>query len=236
MITGLVREVFFSVQGEGVFVGFPQVFIRFAGCNLSCAYCDVPGAGRAQAFSAAHLASLAIEAREQAGGGPVHSLALTGGEPLLQAGFLAQLAPLLAAAGFALYLETNGTLPAALGLVAGHLDYIAVDFKLPAALGGRELWREHAAFLGRCLEHLAPPAVFVKVVVRGAGERQELARAASLVAEVSREVTLIIQPALDSSGRCLPSPAEIRVLYGIARGRCPAARLIPPVHRLLGLP
>ncbi len=79
-----VAECFASIQGESTFAGLPCYFIRLAGCNLRCVYCDTPGAWAggteqgipelAEAFRASGLTLAEI----------------TGGEPLLQAGLLAR--------------------------------------------------------------------------------------------------------------------------------------------------
>src|SRR3989339_2270889 len=60
-----ISEVFSSYQGEGIFVGQPQVFIRFCGCNLRCGYCDTPENQHLHEhqkyFSLSHILELACE-------------------------------------------------------------------------------------------------------------------------------------------------------------------------------
>jgi 7-carboxy-7-deazaguanine synthase len=131
-----VKEIFYTLQGEGANAGRAAVFCRFAGCNLwsgrevdretaECRFCDTDfvgtdGAGGGKFRDAAALA-LAVEAA-WAGGEKDRFVVLTGGEPALQVD-----APLLAALHehkFTIAIETNGTLP----LPAG-IDWICMSPK-----------------------------------------------------------------------------------------------------------
>ena len=134
-----VKEIFLTLQGEGGQAGRPAVFCRFAGCNLwsgreqdrakaVCNFCDTdfvgvdgPGGGR---FTDADALVAAVEAAWT--GGPSDRLTvLTGGEPLLQVD--AALVDALHARGFAIALETNGTLVAPQGI-----DWVCVSPKAQA--------------------------------------------------------------------------------------------------------
>jgi 7-carboxy-7-deazaguanine synthase len=131
-----VKEIFLTLQGEGGQAGRAAVFCRFAGCNLwsgreqdraeaACTFCDTdfvgmdgPGGGR---FAAADDLAAAVEAAWK-GGREDRLVVCTGGEPLLQLD--AALIEALHARGFAIALETNGTLPAPKGV-----DWICVSPK-----------------------------------------------------------------------------------------------------------
>ena len=103
----LVSELFYSIQGESTFAGLPCAFIRLAGCNLRCSYCDAAysydEAGRKMA-----IASLL----DFVDGYPNALVELTGGEPLLQAGSLPLLDELVGRDRTVL-VETNGSQPIA---------------------------------------------------------------------------------------------------------------------------
>lgn len=95
-------EIFYSLQGEGAQVGTPAVFLRLAGCNLSCTWCDTKhswGAGM-------ELSAEAVAQRLQAYS--CRHLVITGGEPLLQQEELEQLLELLPA-DYVIEIETNGS-------------------------------------------------------------------------------------------------------------------------------
>jgi len=96
---GLV-EIFESLQGEGRHTGRPCVFVRFAGCNLSCPWCDTDVARRFEAS----LGEIVDEVK----GFRARSVVLTGGEPTLQDG-MPELVAALREAGFWTAVETNGT-------------------------------------------------------------------------------------------------------------------------------
>ncbi|MBR5998220.1 MAG: 7-carboxy-7-deazaguanine synthase QueE, partial [Deltaproteobacteria bacterium] len=192
-------EIFSSVQGEGAWVGRRQIFVRCAGCNLACAYCDTrhaapPGIltedGRRLANPVAPEALLAlVDAFLQRLPGAHHSLSLTGGEPLLHAETLREILPFLRKK-LPIYLETNGTLPEALSKVLPHLDHVALDIKLSAVTGEPTRWDAHAEFL-----RLADPVGgCVKVRVAPELAEEELARAAALAAEKAPHLPLILQP------------------------------------------
>lgn len=131
-----VKEMFYSLQGEGRHTGRPAVFCRFSGCNLwsgrerdrasaACTFCDTDfvgtdgdGGGR---FADSHSLAAAID--EMWGGGDtVRFVVLTGGEPLLQVGV--ELVSALHERGFEIALETNGSLAA-----PAEIDWITVSPK-----------------------------------------------------------------------------------------------------------
>ncbi|HEV6966368.1 MULTISPECIES: 7-carboxy-7-deazaguanine synthase [Roseateles] len=147
-MTYSVKELFYTLQGEGAQAGRAAVFCRFAGCNLwtgrdqdrataVCSFCDTdfvgtdgPGGGK---FATAEALADAI-ARQWPGGGRPY-VVCTGGEPLLQLD--TPLIEALHARGFEVAVETNGTQPAPPGL-----DWICVSPKADAPLvltSGHEL-------------------------------------------------------------------------------------------------
>ena len=131
-----VKEMFYSLQGEGRHAGRPAVFCRFAGCNLwsgresdretaACNFCDtdfvgVDGEGGGR-FDGPQTLADAVE-RMWSGVGGRRFVVLTGGEPLLQVddGLIAALHE----RGFEVAIETNGTLP-----VSSPIDWITVSPK-----------------------------------------------------------------------------------------------------------
>jgi organic radical activating enzyme len=102
-----LAEIFYSVQGEGSWTGTPAVFVRLAGCNLACAFCDTD-------YALAFIASIAdVVGRVRAEGGDCPMVILTGGEPLAQAATPALIAA-LRADGRRVHIESNGTIDVAL--------------------------------------------------------------------------------------------------------------------------
>jgi 7-carboxy-7-deazaguanine synthase len=100
-----VAEIFTSLQGESTWAGYPCFFVRLTGCNLHCVYCDTP-----QAREAGRRMDIAevVAAFEKS---PVKMAEITGGEPLLQDGFVALAEALLTAGATPLLVETNGSRP-----------------------------------------------------------------------------------------------------------------------------
>ena len=205
-----VKEIFYTLQGEGMQAGRPAVFCRFAGCNLwsgreadrataTCSFCDTdfvgvgPDGGR---FATAEALAEAVASRWPAAGGGRPLVVCTGGEPLLQLDGPAIDA--LHALGFEVAVETNGTQPAPPGL-----DWVCVSPKANAPLvltSGDELKLVYP-------QDLAPPDRF-----EGLGFRH-----------------LLLQP---MDGPDLPANTEAAVAYCLAH---PAWRLSLQTHKTLGL-
>lgn len=99
-----ISEIFYSVQGEGTYTGTPAVFVRLAGCNLSCAFCDTDYSLK----RLLRIEEVVAEVRESGGDCPM--VILTGGEPLAQSESLA-LIEALRADGRRIHIESNGTIP-----------------------------------------------------------------------------------------------------------------------------
>ena len=129
-----VKEIFLTLQGEGMQAGRRAVFLRFAGCNLwsgreqdraraQCRFCDTDFVGTdGQNGGRYEVAALAAQVRAIWGEGERPLVVVTGGEPMLQLD--GALVDSLHSAGFEIAAETNGTLPAAAGV-----DWICVSPK-----------------------------------------------------------------------------------------------------------
>ncbi|MDQ2857963.1 MAG: 7-carboxy-7-deazaguanine synthase QueE [Candidatus Eremiobacteraeota bacterium] len=102
-----LAETFYSVQGEGTWTGTPAVFVRLAGCNLNCRFCDTDYSTKA------FVSVEQLVARVRALGADCPMVVLTGGEPLAQSES-AQLIDALRADGRRVHIESNGSIVAAL--------------------------------------------------------------------------------------------------------------------------
>jgi 7-carboxy-7-deazaguanine synthase (Cx14CxxC type) len=141
-MTYTIKEIYYTLQGEGARTGRPAVFLRFAGCNLwsglerdrasaVCKFCDTdfvgvdgPGGGK---FSSAEALARAVEEKWPPGSMAQPYVVCTGGEPLLQLD--EALIGALHARHFEIGIETNGTLPAPAGI-----EWVCVSPKANAEL------------------------------------------------------------------------------------------------------
>jgi 7-carboxy-7-deazaguanine synthase len=132
-------EIYKSVQGESSFAGRPCIFVRLAGCNLRCSWCDSE-----YTFTGGYKLSEDQVVAEIEKLAPVRLIEFTGGEPMLQERELVPLMERLLAAGYELMIETSGERPLERAPKAVHK---IVDVKCPAS-------GEGGSFRLTNLEHL----------------------------------------------------------------------------------
>ena len=240
-----LMEVFSSMQGEGVLIGCRQVFVRFAECNLACNYCDtpyqagstcqielIPGSGKfARHNNPVNLYEISqlISHWQHSSHHMHHSVALTGGEPLLHADILQAWLPEMLAV-LPVFLETNGTLPAELEKILPLVDWISMDIKSSAVTGVPTPWKVHADFLALAKERLCQ----VKMVVDGGTSESELLESARLITRYAPDTPFVLQP-LTKAGRPSLGGHALLDLQQVASTEHRDVRIIPQIHPWLGV-
>lgn len=247
MKTACLKEIFSSIQGEGPYVGERQVFLRFSGCNLRCLYCDTP-AREIEEFGRREMTPGQRDFTQFKNPLPVedllafieklylpnlhHSLALTGGEPLMQVDFLKELLPLLKEKKMKIYLETNGTFPERLEEIIDYLDIVSLDFKLASAAGlATDYTEKHLASLEKALLK----DVFAKIVFTRETKVTEIIKVSQAIAAIDTQILLVLQPVTPAgSVKYRPSPEECLSFQAVAKKYLENVRVIPQMHKILG--
>lgn len=255
--TAHLTEVFSSVQGEGPYVGVRQIFVRFYGCHRRCEFCDSPETVTAWQPAGFKPSSFRIEMPSGSNqferhANPVdpslltaiigrldsprrlhHSVALTGGEPLLHAEFLGELLPRIEHLGLQTYLETSGDLYHQLEPLLPWLDIAAMDIKLPSVTKNEPAWENHRHFLRRCVENEID--VFAKAIVSGETSEADIRDTARVIADVEPRVLLVLQPlSIHGNAKCPATPAQLLAWQKVALDVVPHVRVIPQCHKMTG--
>jgi organic radical activating enzyme len=242
--TGNVEEIFDSVQGEGLLIGSRQVFIRLGGCNRACSFCDTPqarrpaatcrfetetGSGRFEYLPNPLNVEGVMRVVEKLWFPGHHSVSVTGGEPLVQAGFLRALLPALTSEGHKIYLETNSSCPEGLADILPDVEYVAADIKLSSCTGEPNRFDENLEFLTKC----DVPFLFVKIVVTNEVDVDEFIEALRLVSSSGRSPTVVIQPVTGRRGEISIGGLLLLDLQKRAMEIHPDVKVIPRVHQVL---
>ncbi|MDF2874555.1 MAG: queE [Sporomusa sp.] len=236
-----IIEIFSSIQGEGLYVGTRQIFVRFAGCNLACDYCDTPDSRKLCDHALVECAPgkrifdkianpLSIDYLAQRINSLLtirhHSISLTGGEPLGQTESIIKLAPKLKGL---IYLETNGTMVEKLAQALPYIHIISMDLKLPS-IAGKAYWQEHYEFLRLA----AGKEVFIKLVITGQTGSDEFKQAVDLVASVNNRIPLILQPVTPCNASTAVQPDAMLTYQAEALNLLEDVRVIPQTHKFMG--
>jgi organic radical activating enzyme len=222
-VKGRITEIFESIQGEGIYLGARQLFVRFFGCNLSCEFCDT----KLDTFSEYAPEELLEELKQHEGN--YHSISFTGGEPLLQKDFLKETLKLTKVSGFRNYLETNGTLPDTLREIIEYVDIVAMDLKLPSSTGLNNFWDAHRKFL----ELASQKEVFLKAVICQSTLEKDLDEAIKLIKEVNKNAIFVLQPNSYEDYNQLSEKLEN--FKDICAKENISARIICQMHKIVGI-
>ena len=126
-----IIEIFSSFQGEGLLIGQRQIFVRFAGCNLNCNYCDTNDSKSEKSGKLMTPEEVSEEINEILTP-DCKAISFTGGEPSLYPDFINEVSKNF---NLNIMLETNGTLPDNIDLL-NKLDIVSLDIKLPEHFDG----------------------------------------------------------------------------------------------------
>jgi organic radical activating enzyme len=224
-----INEIFTSIQGEGPYVGVKQAFIRFCGCNLRCDYCDttqLPNEDYIE-FDAEELTKYVGDFNLKT----VHSVSLTGGEPLLWADFLVEFLPRLKQDFKGkIYLETNSTLKDNLEKVIEFVDIISADIKLPSASGIENSFAVHDEFFKVARKY--DKEIFAKIVFDENILDDEISHCLKLSEKYN--LPLILQPKTVNDKVSVDKEKVFEVFNKFLVSQ-PNTRLIPQVHKFLGI-
>jgi len=257
VMTAQLTEMFSSVQGEGPYLGYRQIFVRFYGCHRRCVFCDSPETVTAWQPAGFQPATYRLE--QHAGGrdflarpnpvavptlaaeldrlnraaGPHHSVSFTGGEPLLHAAFLGALLPQVEHLGLKTYLETAGDLYTQLDPLLPWLDIAAMDLKLPSVTCNEPAWINHRKFLARCVEEEVE--VFAKAILSAHTSEADLVEACRVLTDVAPDTPLILQPMTPfGEARNAPTPRQLLDWQALCLRHLRDVRVVPQAHKMMG--
>ena len=126
-----IIEIFSSFQGEGLLIGERQIFVRFAGCNLNCNYCDTDDS-KSERSGTLMTPQEVTEEINRLLTPDCKTISFTGGEPSLYPDFISEVSKNF---NLNIMLETNGTLPDNIDLIE-RLNMVSLDIKLPEHFDG----------------------------------------------------------------------------------------------------
>ncbi|MGN0585363.1 MAG: putative 7-carboxy-7-deazaguanine synthase QueE [Ruminococcus sp.] len=150
-----VAEIFSSINGEGTRAGELAVFVRLAGCNLKCSYCDTMWANSADT---PFTEMTAVEIKDALLKTEIRNVTLTGGEPLIHENVYELLSVLSDEEDFSLEIETNGSVSIEQFAGLKNRPVFTLDYKLPSSgMEDKMVLAENLPFLEKkdCIKFVA---------------------------------------------------------------------------------
>ncbi|MFN4337166.1 MAG: 7-carboxy-7-deazaguanine synthase QueE [Candidatus Nitrosocaldus sp.] len=234
-----ISEVFTSIEGEGIYLGTKTLFVRLAGCPLRCFYCDTPYAlemGNGIYYDIDDAKAL-IKGKVESNTFKVN---FTGGEPLLQHEAVRELARYVRdELMLKTYLESSCYDASRFLYVLPYIDICKIEFKLndSHAIDGKHYNRLLENEL-LCLRHAieSRKATYIKVVVSSLSRRGDIEKLVRMIFEDDASKAIdgfVLQPV---TGINEPTLEHMLVLYDTVHQYYPNVRIIPQIHKVMGIP
>jgi 7-carboxy-7-deazaguanine synthase len=203
-----INEIFKSIQGEGVFIGLPTLFIRTAGCDLRCVWCDTPYALLDSQGTEWSMDEITAEAERNG----TANVCLTGGDPLRQMDDTIELIRRLTGKGYSVVVETSGAYDIG-RLPRNGSVFVSMDVKTPGSgMSGRNLMSN--------LEYLSTGDQLKFILA----DREDYVYAKNFLKEHSIPCEVIFTPV---GGKDLGWLAESVLSEGVR------ARVLPQLHKFI---
>ena len=206
-----VNEIFYSIQGEGLLVGVPSIFLRFAGCNLRCSFCDTKYAYKQGTEMS--IQEILDEIKKFA----CTYICLTGGEPLLQKDTTKLIESLLQK-NYKICLETNGSISIK-KLVGKKSLIISLDIKCPSSGSHEQMNMKNISYLSKKDQ--------LKFIIKN---KEDYAYAKKILKKYNSPCTVFFQPVWGTNPKKLASwvlndglPVRLtlqlhKIIWGTKRG------------------
>ena len=229
-----IKEIFFSYQAEGPYIGCPTVFVRFAGCNLSCYYCDTKYAKKVLSKDKVEINVAVKKVLEYVKKYRPEFISLTGGEPLLQKDLLLFIKEIIRNCKVKIYLETNASLLEQFEKIAGLIDICAINVKIPDDdLNKKNTLREAEKVISLCKNK--NKEFFIKMVVCGKVlyKKNTLKKICHLLRNTKPQI-LVLQPETSAlKKRSKKLFFNLVEIFRNAKKYVPSIHIIPQLHRTL---
>ena len=187
-----VIEIFSSFQGEGLYIGQRQIFVRFAGCNLDCSYCDTNDS-KSKGSGKLMTPEEVLDEISKIKTDDCDVISFTGGEPSLYPDFINEVS---SKTDMKVLLETNGTLPDNIASIY-KLDIVSMDIKLPEHFKdeyNEKILDDEIKSLNLLIENFIP--VYCKIVILPTTDRITIEKVIEKLKDriADRNFKIILQP------------------------------------------